>query len=405
MAESEGPGRFRTRPTRFRTSSSTCRTAPLAAVPQGYAAGRARQCGADVSGAARLDVHELRRHVHADERSDADGRADPDRHPARPLAAQSFTIDTPPACQTTAIGALNLPANKTDGLAPVGGIASTNIPLTAISTGDVDALECVLLKMGVDQTEFTSDTANRRSHPYLSTRQRRPVRRDGALRTSGTAMRAPLAQTSALMATGGTYMGYDQIMLPCWGAARQVKDTTTRDLDELGELITYADSGGHFFATHYSYSWLVNNGEFNNVANWNPDTTTPARDVGAQRQRDAACRSRAAALGHLLQWLNLSPRSRTHRRIPPSAERAHRSTSATAARRRRRRQRLCRLDRRRRTRKQERHAGGALHVQHTRRRQTSQCGHAIFSDFHVTNAKNTGGKTSPATCDGYGTTR
>ena len=33
--------------------------------------------------------------------------------------------------------------------------AKGDIPLTAISTGDVDAIECVLLKMGVDPTEFT----------------------------------------------------------------------------------------------------------------------------------------------------------------------------------------------------------------------------------------------------------
>ncbi|HEY8038590.1 MAG TPA: hypothetical protein VIF15_02300, partial [Polyangiaceae bacterium] len=33
----------------------------------------------------------------------------------------------------------------------------------------------------------------------------------------------------------------------------------------------YANGGGHFFATHFSYSWLFQNNPFNTVAQWNPD--------------------------------------------------------------------------------------------------------------------------------------
>ncbi|HEY8086989.1 MAG TPA: hypothetical protein VIF09_04070, partial [Polyangiaceae bacterium] len=60
----------------------------------------------------------------------------------------------------------------------------------------------------------------------------------------------------------GTWNNYDEILFPCWGAAY------TKTATELANLITYADTGGHFFATHYSYAWLYNNNPFNTTASW-----------------------------------------------------------------------------------------------------------------------------------------
>jgi hypothetical protein len=47
--------------------------------------------------------------------------------------------------RTVAVGDIHLPRNDSEG----------DIPLTAISTGAVDSIECVSLKMGVDETEFS----------------------------------------------------------------------------------------------------------------------------------------------------------------------------------------------------------------------------------------------------------
>jgi hypothetical protein len=229
--------------------------APLAAFTPGASC---RQCGADVSGSPLVSTY-----------TDFDGTFTLTNVPVGttiPVVIQlgrwrrvyNFNV---PACATTSIGALNLPRNQSEG----------NIPLTAISTGNSDSLECVLLKMGIDQAEFTPDSAvggTGRIQVYVGAGPNPPPLNGGA---PGATM-ANTRTEPALMETGGTYMNYDQIMLPCWGGP------ATKTATELADLVTYSDSGGHFFATHFSYSWLVGNAEFNTVAQWgtffNPQAVT-----------------------------------------------------------------------------------------------------------------------------------
>src|SRR5262249_41970975 len=53
-------------------------------------------------------------------------------------------------------GTVRLPRTKAEG----------DIPLTAISTGDVDTLECLIRKMGVDDSEFTNPNGTGRMRIY-----------------------------------------------------------------------------------------------------------------------------------------------------------------------------------------------------------------------------------------------
>ena len=79
------------------------------------------------------------------------------------------TLPSTAACQTTglptaaAANPARLPRSTTDGLA-------VNIPKIAISTGQIDAIECVFEKMGIAHTEFgnpgTNGTAAPRLHLY-----------------------------------------------------------------------------------------------------------------------------------------------------------------------------------------------------------------------------------------------
>jgi len=56
---------------------------------------------------------------------------------------------------------------------------------------------------------------------------------------------------------------YDMAILACEGAE------LTRTAAELSALRNYANSGGRVYASHFSYSWLYNNGDYAGTANWN----------------------------------------------------------------------------------------------------------------------------------------
>ncbi len=173
-----------------------------------------------------------------------------------------FTVSN--RCGANAVGDLNMPSTSAQG----------DIPLTAISTGSYDPIECVLLKMGVDQNEFTSYTTWNaatatgttpkpgRVHIYTAS----AAQGNGVLPGNPGAVLTPTVDETALMGAGGTFMMYDQILLPCWGDAIQ------KTAAELANLGAYGDNGGHFFVTHYSYSWLNTNANsaLSSVAQWDP---------------------------------------------------------------------------------------------------------------------------------------
>jgi hypothetical protein len=329
-----------------------------------------RQCGADVSGAPLVSTY-----------TEFDGSFTLTNVPAGsniPLVVQlgrwrrQFKINVP-ACASTPIVGLNLPRNQGEG----------NLPFTAVSTGNVDALECVLMKMGVDQAEFTPDNGTGRIHIY-----------GGGVASGGHGPGATAGgstrQESALLDTGGTFMNYDQIMLPCWGNP-VAKSATAR-----GNLIAYADSGGHFFATHYSYSWLVNNGEFNNVAKWHPDYNNPGGVTWTLNVSSIVPPSPPSPhIGTFAKWLNfVSALSNPGPTVPASPKVSISNPRHDA----------------------DGVAGGSIDwidgtdpvtnnalVEHftfnTPVAAASQCGHAIFSDFHVTNSGGSNGQVFPGECD------
>jgi hypothetical protein len=74
---------------------------------------------------------------------------------------RQITVDIDMSCTDNPLadGLVRLPRNQSEG----------NIPLTAVTTGSADALECVLRKMGVDASEFTVPTGNGRIRIYKET--------------------------------------------------------------------------------------------------------------------------------------------------------------------------------------------------------------------------------------------
>jgi hypothetical protein len=339
---------------------------------QPFAAGAAcRTCGADVTGNPLVSTY-----------TDFNGTFTLTNVPAGnniPIVVQlgrwrrvfSFNV---PSCMSTALGDLNLPRNKSEG----------DIPLTAVSTGSVDPLECVILKMGVDQAEFTTDSGSGRIHIYgggPSANGGSP----GATAGNGT------HNESFLMGATGTYANYDQILFPCWGAA------VTKSAAELANLISYADNGGHFFATHYSYSWLVGNGEFDTVAHWNPDYNNPGNVNWTLNVSTAVPPSPPAAHGGTFaKWLNLLGALSNSAMPMPAQPQVkinnprHDADYVTG-------QTLDWIDG-----TDPNHNNAMVeHFTFNTPVSTGLCGHAIFSDFHVSQIAGGGsanGKTFPNEC-------
>ena len=171
--------------------------------------------------------------------------------PAIPLVIVSgrwrrqITVDTSQgSCANTAISAsvTRFPRNQTEG----------DIPKFAISSGNVDQVECVLRKVGIDDAEFTNPAGTGRINIYTGTNG------PGAKIVDGN----PSLTESSLMGNSSTLNQYDVLMLPCEGG--QFNKPAT----ELANLVTFANVGGRVYASHYEYDYLYKNPPFDTVANW-----------------------------------------------------------------------------------------------------------------------------------------
>jgi hypothetical protein len=149
-------------------------------------------------------------------------------------------------CSDTSVPAdlTRLPRNQSEG----------NIPLTALSTGDADSLECVLRKMGIDDGEFTVSSGGGRIHVYHST---------GAYSADGTA-----PDQTALWSDLTHLEKYDVVLLPC-----ENRPNTAGKDPGYANLVQYANAGGRAFVTHYNYTWIRSpTTRFPATANWTDET-------------------------------------------------------------------------------------------------------------------------------------
>ncbi len=264
---------------------------------------------------------------------------------------REVTFDITGACQSVAVGDIRMPRNHTDGL---GGQA--DIPLTALSTGGADSLECVLLKMGVDAAEFTTPTGGGRIHMYMG---------NGADVTGTAPAESTLTATSAALAA------YDQVMFPCWGTP------VDKPATDLANVVAYASAGGRVFSTHYSYTWLYMNAPFSSTATWNPDTQYGS-DVGAIQTSFPRGKTFGdwmtlvgAATGTPPSFPITSPRHDFDAPVPPSLTYVDATQNGTFP----------------------------LHYTFdTPWQSANTCGRVVYSDFHVADVSGTG-QTFPAECD------
>jgi hypothetical protein len=141
---------------------------------------------------------------------------------------------------------LRLPKNQIHG--------DGNLPDIAISTGEADSLECLLLRMGVDTDEYVGGGGGP-GHLHIFT---------GSLGAS--TMPASPESYLSLWDSTAHMLKNDVVLLSCEGI-----DTAPLTVQNQQSLVDYTAAGGRVFASHFHYAWF-NTGPFAaaNLAMWCP---------------------------------------------------------------------------------------------------------------------------------------
>jgi hypothetical protein len=129
--------------------------------------------------------------------------------------------------------------------------AEGHIPKMALTTGGSDALECLLRKIGIADSEFTTDTGAGRVNLYIGGRPDA----DSSLGTDRFATTlnggAVFPNATALWGNTNKMLGYDILLMSCEGS--QYADVK---MPFYGNMKRYGDSGGRIFASHLHFNWL-----------------------------------------------------------------------------------------------------------------------------------------------------
>lgn len=154
---------------------------------------------------------------------------------------RQVTIPNVQGCSDNPISDRNLtrlPRNQKEG----------HIPLIAITTGESDALECLIPRIGLDRSEVTTDSGGGRVHLYAGGNPGAMGTGRGAIQLDSGEM---LPHASTLWSDRTKMRGYDIVMYSCEGAEnRPPKD------DYLANFEDYINNGGRAFLTHFHYYWL-----------------------------------------------------------------------------------------------------------------------------------------------------
>jgi hypothetical protein len=146
---------------------------------------------------------------------------------------------------------LRLPRNQSEG----------HLPKIALTTGDADALECFLRRMGVDDAEFTNPDGSGRINLYHDT-------------SGGDAYQAggSYPPVATLRASLDTLKGYDIVLMSCVGSQSDGRLVTAQNKNDLQ---AYLDGGGRVFLEHYHHAWLRGGNESLDIEDARKYTPTP----------------------------------------------------------------------------------------------------------------------------------
>lgn len=170
---------------------------------------------------------------------------------------RKVTIPKVDACASAAIdaGITRLPKNRSEG----------DIPRIALTTGSADPLECLLRKIGLDDSEFGVAGSEARIHLYTG-----GSTAPGAA-TSAFAAGGAFAAATTLWGSVDELKKYDIVMLSCEGSELEAN----KPVPARQALYDYAKVGGRVFTSHYHHYWFSNSPvpEVKGIASWTNDFT------------------------------------------------------------------------------------------------------------------------------------
>jgi hypothetical protein len=128
-----------------------------------------------------------------------------------------------------------LPRNRSEG----------DMPRIAITTGAYDALECLVRKLGVDDTEIATDGTDARIHLY----QGNGVAEFAAGFPGGS---GTFPSATPMWSSLDRLKTYDIVMMSCEGQ----QHPETKSQAAMDAMKAYADLGGRAFMTHWHNIWI-----------------------------------------------------------------------------------------------------------------------------------------------------
>jgi hypothetical protein len=153
-------------------------------------------------------------------------------------------------CQQNALSDRNqtrLPRNQMEG----------DLPKIALSTGHSDALECLLRKIGISDSEFGIDSDSKRVSMFVGCIDDQSDKHTGAAQFSAGLGGASFPSTNQLFDTPGELDTYDAVIFSCEGH----KCDTIQTPAHVDQLVSFANRGGRVYLDHDHYNWLNHAGD------------------------------------------------------------------------------------------------------------------------------------------------
>ncbi len=155
---------------------------------------------------------------------------------------RQITIASVGECADTTVAAADarLPKNRTEG----------DIPKIALSTGRADSLECILRRMGIDDSEIGKEGGAQRIHLYTNTQSGgEGVDQFKAGFPGGS---GSFTDSQGLWNDATKLKTYDTVILSCEGQHYEGTKTQTA----MNAMEEYANIGGRVFMSHWHNIWI-----------------------------------------------------------------------------------------------------------------------------------------------------